>query len=131
MHPGVVLYNSVYAIRWPGLDAQRFKLAWQRLVDSCDALRSVFEEVNGVPEQRVVAPFTTEVDCIDLSRDKSSENTLNKCIADRLKCPPSRGPTVPFPAHRACHILKLTTPPRALQIKVVDMKQGRLALSHC
>jgi hypothetical protein len=93
MHPGVVLYNSVYAIRWPGLDAQRFKLAWQRLVDSCDALRSVFEEVNGVPEQRVVAPFTTEVDCIDLSRDKSSENTLNKCIADRLKCPPpQQGP---------------------------------------
>ena len=49
MHPGVVLYNSVYAIGWPDLDAQRFKLAWQSLVDSCDALRTVFEEV---PEER-------------------------------------------------------------------------------
>lgn len=87
MHPGVVLYNSVYAIRWPDLEVQRFKLAWQRLVDSCDALRTVFEEVNGIPQQRVVAPFTTEVDCIDLSRDKCPELALNNWIANRLQRP--------------------------------------------
>jgi amino acid adenylation domain-containing protein len=87
MHPGVVLYNSVYAIGWPDLDAQRFKLAWQSLVDSCDALRTVFEEVNGVPQQRVVAPFTSEVDCVDLSREKCSELALSKWIENRLQRP--------------------------------------------
>jgi amino acid adenylation domain-containing protein len=87
MHPGVVLYNSVYAIRWPDLETQRFKLAWQRLVDSCDALRTVFEEVDGVPQQRVVPPFTTIVDCIDLSQDKCSELALSKWIANRLQRP--------------------------------------------
>ena len=93
MHPGMVLYNSVYTIRWPDLEPQRFKLAWQRLVDSCDALRTVFEEVNGVPQQRVVPPFTTEVDCIDLSREKCSELALSKWIENRL-----RRPLVPYRA---------------------------------
>jgi amino acid adenylation domain-containing protein len=87
MHPGVVLYNPVHAIRWPDLEAPRFKLAWQRLVDSCDALRIVFEEVDGVPQQRVVPPFTTEVDCIDLSREICSELALSKWIANRLQRP--------------------------------------------
>jgi amino acid adenylation domain-containing protein len=87
MHPGVVLYNSVYAIRWPELNAQRFRLAWQKFVDSCDALRTVFEEANGAPQQRVVAPFATEVDCVDLSREKCSELALSKWIENRLQHP--------------------------------------------
>ncbi len=28
LHPGVVLYNSVYAIRWPDLDPRRFNVVW-------------------------------------------------------------------------------------------------------
>jgi amino acid adenylation domain-containing protein len=87
MHPGVVLYNSVYAINWPGLNAGRFKLAWQRLVDSCDALRTVFEEVDGVPQQRVVAPFETDMECVDLGRHQGPEPTLGEWIASRLKRP--------------------------------------------
>jgi amino acid adenylation domain-containing protein len=87
VHPGAVLYNSVYSIKWRDLDVQRFKLAWQDLVDSCDVLRMVFEEVNGVPQQRVVMPFRTEVDCIDISGEKSSELALSKWIEKRLQSP--------------------------------------------
>jgi amino acid adenylation domain-containing protein len=67
LHPGVVLYNSVYAIGWPDLEPERFRRAWQALVDSCDALRIVVEEVQGIPQQRVLPSSPTEVECVDLN----------------------------------------------------------------
>lgn len=69
LHPGLVLYNSVYAIGWPDLDPKRFEAAWKACVDSCDALRTVVEEVDGIPEQRVLPPFPAGVECVDLRRD--------------------------------------------------------------
>jgi amino acid adenylation domain-containing protein len=84
LHPGLVLYNSVYAIGWPGLDAKRFEAAWQACVDSCDALRTVVEEVDGIPQQRVLAPFPAEVECVDLRRDATP---ARKWIEGRLQRP--------------------------------------------
>jgi amino acid adenylation domain-containing protein len=87
LYPGLALYNSVYAIKWPDLDPQRFKLAWQSLVDSCDALRTVVDEVDGVPQQRVVPPFATEVDCVRLPRDLETERAVKAWINERLQRP--------------------------------------------
>jgi amino acid adenylation domain-containing protein len=87
LHPGLALYNSVYAIKWPGMDPQRFKLAWQTLVDSCDALRTVVNEVDGVPQQRVVPPFATEVDCVRLPQDLEPERAIKDWISERLRRP--------------------------------------------
>ena len=66
LHPGLVLYNSVYTIGWPGLDTKRFQAAWQSLVDACDALRTVVDEVDGVPQQRVLETAAAEAEYIDL-----------------------------------------------------------------
>jgi amino acid adenylation domain-containing protein len=82
LHPGLVLYNSVYSIGWPGLDTKRFQAAWQSLVDSCDALRTVVDEVDGVPQQRVLPTATTEVECIDL---RPSSEPARKWIERRLQ----------------------------------------------
>ncbi len=87
LHPGVALYNSAYAIRWPGLDPQQFKRAWQTLVNSNDALRIVIEEVDGVPRQRVLPPFAIEVDCLVLDRDTGPQSALDEWIAARLRRP--------------------------------------------
>jgi amino acid adenylation domain-containing protein len=70
LHPGLVLYNSVYSIGWPGLDTKRFQAAWQALVDSCDALRTVIDEISGVPQQRVLPTAPAEVECFDLRPDR-------------------------------------------------------------
>jgi amino acid adenylation domain-containing protein len=72
LHPGLVLYNSVYAIGWPGLDTRRFQAAWQDFIDSCDALRTVVDEIDGVPQQRVLPPSPTEVECVDLRHEGTS-----------------------------------------------------------
>jgi amino acid adenylation domain-containing protein len=87
LHPGVALYNSVYAIRWPSLQPEQFKLAWQALVDTCDALRITVAEVGGVPQQRVVPPFHAPVDCVDLSQDTEFELAFSNWVAARLRHP--------------------------------------------
>jgi len=70
LHPGLVLYNSVYSIGWPGLDTKRFQAAWQALVDSCDALRTVINEIDGIPQQTVLPTAQAEVECLDLRPDR-------------------------------------------------------------
>jgi amino acid adenylation domain-containing protein len=88
LHPGVVLYNSVYAIGWPDLDPQRFGRAWQELVDSCDSLRIVIDEVDGIPQQRVLPPFSAEVECVDLrGAAVSVPDAAHKWIENRLQQP--------------------------------------------
>jgi amino acid adenylation domain-containing protein len=84
LHPGLVLYNSVYAIRWPGLDPTRFGAAWQALADSSDALRIVVEEVDGVPQQRVLQQFPAEVESVDL---RGTGTPAKRWIEERLKRP--------------------------------------------
>ncbi len=84
LHPGLVLYNSVYAIGWPGLDRKRFETAWQAFVDSCDALRTVVDEVDGVPQQRVLPPSPVEVECVDLREEATP---ARKWIEGRLRRP--------------------------------------------
>src|ERR1041384_5132605 len=69
LHPGLVLYNSVYSIGWPGLDVQRFQAAWQVFMESCDALRTVVDEIEGVPQQRVLPQSPAEVECVDLRHE--------------------------------------------------------------
>ncbi len=87
LHPGVVIYNSVYAIRWPNLDLQRFQVAWQALIDSCDALRTVIDEVDGVPQQRVLPPFPVAVDHVDLRVEDAVERALENWNTARLRRP--------------------------------------------
>jgi hypothetical protein len=84
LHPGLVLYNSVYSIGWPGLDTKRFQAAWQALVDSCDALRTVVDEIDGVPQQRVLPMAEAEVECVDL---RPSDEQPRKWIERRLQRP--------------------------------------------
>ncbi len=87
LHPGLVLYNSVYSIRWPELDPERFKAAWQTLLDSADALRIVVDEVDGVPWQRVLPSFRCDVDCADVSGEAAPELAARKWIEARLSRP--------------------------------------------
>jgi amino acid adenylation domain-containing protein len=87
LHPDMALYNSIYANRWPDLERARFDRAWQQLVDSSDALRTVFHEVHGIPQQEVLVPFTAEVEYIDFSRDADPEASVKAWIDARLLRP--------------------------------------------
>ncbi|MFF7373297.1 amino acid adenylation domain-containing protein [Streptomyces tricolor] len=58
--------TALYSIPGP-LDHDRFRRAFQRLVDHSDALRSTFHEVDGVPLRRVADTVPAPVDLVDLT----------------------------------------------------------------
>jgi amino acid adenylation domain-containing protein len=87
LHPGLVLYDAVYTVRWPQLDPQRFAEAWQSLFDASDALRTVIEEIDGVPQQRVLPSRPIDLECVDLRDAPLPERALEEWIERRLQRP--------------------------------------------
>ena len=64
LSPGVPLYNMSLAITVRGaLDRNRFERAFDALVTDCDALRSVVEERDGVPFQKVLSDDDVRARC--------------------------------------------------------------------
>jgi amino acid adenylation domain-containing protein len=69
LHPDVPLYNVVDAYRLTGeLDQGRFGRAFQTLLRSSDALRTVIREVAGIPQQEVLPDFRYELEHLDFSK---------------------------------------------------------------
>jgi amino acid adenylation domain-containing protein len=85
LYPDIVLYDAVYAVTWPELQPGRFRQAWQWLLDSCDALRTIVEEINGVPCQRVRTAFQFDIEYIDLYGTDSAVPRLEDWFSQRLK----------------------------------------------
>lgn len=68
LHPSVPLYNMVMAFRIEGaLDAAAFQRAFDDLVAGTDALRTTFEDHDGVPHRLVGDVGTASLDVVDLS----------------------------------------------------------------
>ncbi len=85
LHPETPLYNMAVAFRIGGpIDPQRFRNAWHRYADSCDALRLAVVEENGVPLQRPrdTAP---SLEIIDLSNLDDPDNACSLLMAQRCR----------------------------------------------
>ena len=55
LHPDVPLYNTVLIFHISGkIDPTAFRMAFQALIDRSDTFRTVIDENNGVPRQRVI-----------------------------------------------------------------------------
>ncbi|MCI0419792.1 MAG: condensation domain-containing protein [Acidobacteria bacterium] len=68
LRPGVPFYDVVFTFLIPcEIDPARFQKAFQTLVNSSDALRTVIEEIDGVPRQRVLPHFPYTVEYLDFS----------------------------------------------------------------
>jgi amino acid adenylation domain-containing protein len=68
LYPAVPLHNLASFFMLPvQIDVSHFRRAFQTLVDSSDALRTVIESVNGAPRQRVLPSMRRPVDHVDLS----------------------------------------------------------------
>ncbi len=80
------LYNQAFAFELRGeLDSSAFELAFLQEVATNDALRTVIDEVHGVPIQRVVPPGNTNLDLIDLSIDGDANKTVNRLLENRAQ----------------------------------------------
>ncbi|MEM9093271.1 MAG: AMP-binding protein, partial [Cyanobacteria bacterium P01_F01_bin.53] len=71
------LYNMAFLFTFSGeLDPTHFQAAFQALVQRCDALRTVIEEVDGVPQQRVQDPIPYSVPVLDFRGEMSPEDAV-------------------------------------------------------
>ncbi|MDJ0754263.1 MAG: amino acid adenylation domain-containing protein [Ardenticatenaceae bacterium] len=84
LNPEVPLYNMIQTFRIRGeLDFHAFQKAFQTLIDKNDALRTIIEVKDGVPQQRVLdqRPFT--IDVVDFSTSTDPEAAVQEWLNGR------------------------------------------------
>jgi len=74
--PHSPMYNMAISFRWENLSVDRFRAAFQQLVEQSDAMRTVFVEDGGIPKQKLLAQFPYQVEIIDISSSSDIENEL-------------------------------------------------------
>lgn len=89
LQPELPLYNnSAYTFAISSeIDRAHFQKAFQTLVNSSDALRTVIEEIDGIPQQRVAANFPCEVEYLDFSSLPDSRSALQGWTSERCRIP--------------------------------------------
>jgi len=86
LHPDVPLYNTVLIFRITGkVDPAAFQMAFQTLIDQSDTFRTVINERNGVPQQRIIpdVPYTMEL--LDFSSLMNPETAFRNWLDQRRK----------------------------------------------
>ena len=86
LRPGVPFYDVVFTFLIPcEIDPARFQKAFQTLVNSSDALRTVFEEIDGVPRQRVISHFPHTVEYLDFSSVSNPQAAFHAWARERCQ----------------------------------------------
>ncbi len=86
LQPDIPLYNVACTFEFSGkIDPVHFRKAFQTLVDSNDALRTVIEEIDGVPRQIVLDRFPYEMECLDFSAAADPAAALEDWVERRCR----------------------------------------------
>ena len=84
LNPNAPLYNMALAFELNGnIDEQHFQAAFQKLIDSSDALRTVFRTENDTPQQEVLTTINHTVEVIDAT--SQSEEEIKKRLSNRAQ----------------------------------------------
>ncbi|MFL6211453.1 MAG: MupA/Atu3671 family FMN-dependent luciferase-like monooxygenase [Pyrinomonadaceae bacterium] len=88
LNPDEVLYvNLGLAFINKRLDPEHMRAAFQAIIDRSDALRTVIEECDGVPRQRILPALPYEMDFFDFSREASPHARLDAWARARRSVP--------------------------------------------
>lgn len=81
--PDVPLYNMIQTFSFEDdLDVGAFQRAFHALVASNDALRTVIDEVEGIPQQRVLESLDYHLDYIDFSNETDPDAAYRSWLDD-------------------------------------------------
>lgn len=88
LEPEKSLFNltDTFTIAGP-INPEHFQKAFQTLIDLTDALRTVIEDIEGVPQQRVVDRLLYELEYVDLSEEMASQTTFQAWLQRRSQTP--------------------------------------------
>ncbi|MGD1805298.1 amino acid adenylation domain-containing protein [Dapis sp. BLCC M126] len=86
LNPETPLYNMVWVFTIDGeIDPVSFQQAFQTLVNNSDALRTVIEEVDGIPQQRVLTTLTYNLPLLDFTAEVDTKVALQNWIQEQCK----------------------------------------------
>jgi amino acid adenylation domain-containing protein/non-ribosomal peptide synthase protein (TIGR01720 family) len=86
LHPDVPLYNTVLIFHISGkIDPTAFRMAFQALIDRSDTFRTVIDEHNGVPRQRVIPDVPYSIELLDFSISMNPETVFRNWLDQRSK----------------------------------------------
>ncbi|HEU4772156.1 MAG TPA: condensation domain-containing protein, partial [Candidatus Udaeobacter sp.] len=86
--PEVPIYNLAIGLHLEGsIDRDHFQKAFRVLVGSSDALRTVIEEADGVPIQKVLEEAPSATQFVDFSRHANAESRAEKWMRERCQAP--------------------------------------------
>ena len=84
LNPTASLYNMVHTFTIHGpIDPAKFEAAFQTLVDRSDAMRTIIDIENGVPQQRVKGDFRYTTPFVDFSNQPDPQATLDHWVNGR------------------------------------------------
>ncbi len=85
LHPQIPLYNMVLAFTIEGtLDPAAFRRAFEMLISESDALRTVFDEAHGIPQQRVKERLGYEPEMVDLTTTPNPEEVARVWLDEHI-----------------------------------------------
>ena len=88
VHPEAPHYNMAHTFSIEGsIDPAHFQAAFQALVDRSDAMRTVIDEIDGVPQQRVLEEVDYQVEVVDLSAESDPEVACRWWLTRRMQQP--------------------------------------------
>jgi non-ribosomal peptide synthetase component F len=88
LRPGVPIYNAALSFIIQGkISLENFRRAFQTLVNSSDALRTVIEERDGVPRQRVIPDLPYSVEYLDFSQKVDPKAEFDSWMYQRRIAP--------------------------------------------
>ncbi|HEX2270548.1 MAG TPA: amino acid adenylation domain-containing protein, partial [Pyrinomonadaceae bacterium] len=88
LQPSLPLFNMASLIKIPRqLDPKLFAQAFQTLVNSSDALRTVIDENDGMPIRRILQPFDYDLEYLDFSSLPSPAATAREWAEQRCRLP--------------------------------------------
>ena len=86
LSPRAPLYNMAVTFRFNvTVNLSIFEQAVQQLVDRCDALRTVIELIDGIPQQRVVPAIRCEMNVLDFSNEPDPNTALRRWTKRRCQ----------------------------------------------
>ena len=84
LNPNSPMYNMALTFEFNGfIDHSRFSDSFQTLVDQCDAMRTVFQVVNGIPQQKVQPKMQYTLDLLDWSNKTNVEIRFHNWVQKR------------------------------------------------
>lgn len=86
LQPDVPFYNLGALVTLDGsVEQAHLERAFQAVLDASDALRTVIEEANGVPRQRVLPPFPYRMETLDFSAEPDADAALEAWARQRCE----------------------------------------------